>query len=414
VAGALALLAWAAVTACGGAAERPPAGDAVAARADAGDPEAEASLRSLPYGRWVPVAADDLREGVVLHEGRAAPGLNLFNTRHVAQAFLVDMEGRTVHRWRAPAAIEDAFQHVEPAADGGLVGLVKDRGLLRLDADSRLLWTRDLPAHHDVALLGDGGMWVPSRLPRWVDHDGERLPILEDRLTRLDAEGGVLEHVGLWELFGGAVPERRWRAIRDWVAATGGGSGAEVLARVRSDSPPDLFHLNSVEVLERPVPGLGRPGDLLISIRELDTVAVLDPGARRVRWRWGPGHIERQHHPSVTDAGTVLLFDNGRRRGWSRVVEVDPATAQVVWEYRATPPESFFSFSRGAAQRLPNGNTLITESDAGRVMEVTPAGEVVWELLGPRVPAAAGRPPRRAAIYRLRRMPADWWPPDPD
>lgn len=63
--------------------------------------------------------------------------------------------------------------------------------------------------------------------------------------------------------------------------------------------------------------------------------------------------------------------------------ELDPITKTVEWEYKADPPEEFFSSTRGGSQRLSNGNTLITESNRGRVFEVTPSGEKVWELLQP-------------------------------
>ena len=399
------------------AADAPPAAAASASAApldgdgEVADPaaaEATAQLRSLPYGRWVPVAADDARQGVVIHDPRAWPGLNLFNPRYLARAFLVDMDGRTVHQWSLPDEQRDGFHHVEPTPDGGLVALIKNHRIVRLDAASHVLWSRDLPVHHDVALTADGGLWVPTRHRRWVEHEGERLPLVEDRLTRLGADGQVRREISLWDLFGRDVRDDQWQAIRDWVAAMEDRDPAKVIARAGADSPADVFHTNSVEILRRPVPGLGERGDLLISIRQLDTVAVVDPRSGAIRWRWGPGELDHQHQPSVTRAGTVLIFDNGRLRRWSRVVEVDPASGAIVWQYRAEPRESFFSFSRGGAQRLPNGDTLITESDAGRVLEVTPAGEVVWELLAPLRPAADDKPPRRAAIYRLRRLPADW------
>jgi hypothetical protein len=352
---------------------------------------------------------------VVVHEpGRAAPGLNLFNPRHLPRAFLLDMDGRVVRQWSLPDEKRDGFHHVEPTPDGGLVALIKNVRVLRLDAGSRVVWSRPLPVHHDVALRADGGMWVPTRHRRWIERDGERLPILDDRLTRLDAEGRVRREISIWNLFGDRVDDKRWQKIRTWIAEMEDRSPEAVIARAGADSPADVFHTNSVEILPREVPGLGSRGDLLISIRELDLVAVIDPRSREIGWTWGPGELDRQHQPTLTEAGTVLIFDNGRHRRWSRALEVDPATDGIVWQYRAEPRESFYSFSRGGVQRLPNGNTLITESDAGRVFEVTPEGDVVWELLAPRQPSADDRPARRAAIYRLRRMPEGWPEPGGD
>ena len=98
--------------------------------------------------------------------------------------------------------------------------------------------------------------------------------------------------------------------------------------------------------------------------------------------------------------GSILVFDNGTRRMRSRVLEVDPTTGKIAWSYSAA---DFFTRLRGAAQKLPNGNVLATESDSGHAIEVTPAGKVVWEFWNPDVRNSAGKKPERAAIYRLMR-----------
>ena len=68
---------------------------------------------------------------------------------------------------------------------------------------------------------------------------------------------------------------------------------------------------------------------------------------------------------------------------FSRVVEIDPQTAEVTWQYKDTPPFAFYSPFMGSAQRLPNGNTHVTESAKGRLFEITRDGEVVWEYVLP-------------------------------
>ncbi len=84
-----------------------------------------------------------------------------------------------------------------------------------------------------------------------------------------------------------------------------------------------------------------------------------------------------------------MLFDNGSHRqndsliSYSRGVEVNPATNKIEWEYKADPPQSFYSALISGCQRLPNGNTLICEGLKGHVFEVTMDGEVVWEYLSP-------------------------------
>ncbi len=81
--------------------------------------------------------------------------------------------------------------------------------------------------------------------------------------------------------------------------------------------------------------------------------------------------------------GHLLLFNNGGPRKASSVLELDPATGEMVWEYHGSAQAPFYSETCGTAERLPNGDTLITESDSGRAFEVTPRGEIVWEFWNP-------------------------------
>ena len=108
-------------------------------------------------------------------------------------------------------------------------------------------------------------------------------------------------------------------------------------------------------------------------------------------WAWGPTNLHRQHHPTLLANGNILVFDNGRQR--SQVVEIDPATLEVAWRYAPG----------GSAQRLPNGNTLITESDRGYVFEVTREGETVWRFANPDVQTDN----QRIAIGRMTRFAED-------
>jgi hypothetical protein len=96
-----------------------------------------------------------------------------------------------------------------------------------------------------------------------------------------------------------------------------------------------------------------------------------------------------------------LLFDNGDERGYSRIIELDPRTKEIVWQYKADPPEDFFSDSRGSCQRLPNDNILITESTKGRVFEITRSGEIVWEFYVPEIDESTKA---RKTIYRVVRI----------
>ncbi len=107
----------------------------------------------------------------------------------------------------------------------------------------------------------------------------------------------------------------------------------------------------------------------------------------------------------------MLLFDNmglGPRR--SRVVELnlrsEKPTDEIAWEFPRVKQEPFPSKTCGTARRLANGNTLITESDAGRALETTPDGEIVWEFYNPH--RAVKDESYIATLFELIRLPADF------
>ena len=169
----------------------------------------------------------------------------------------------------------------------------------------------------------------------------------------------------------------------------------------KHDTLFDIMHTNSIELLDRDIKGLGKKGDILLSIREIDLVAVLDAQKEQIIWQWGPGIISRQHHPTLLDNGNILIYDNGHKTQHTQIIELDPAAKKIVWTYEGSPEEPFWSFWGGSSQRLPNGNTLIAESISGRAFEVTRDGKIVWEFYNPDI---STKRKARATIYRLMRI----------
>jgi hypothetical protein len=168
----------------------------------------------------------------------------------------------------------------------------------------------------------------------------------------------------------------------------------------------DYHHLNTIEVLADTPLGRRDPrfraGNVLLCLRNVDLVLILDAESRAVVWSWGPGVLDYPHMPTLLPSGHLLVYDNGAHRGWTRVLEVEPLSGEIVWSYQGDPPASFFSELRGSSQRLPNGNTLIAESERGRAFEVTPEGEIVWEFWNPELTDG-----RRRRFYRMQRLPRE-------
>jgi hypothetical protein len=374
------------------------AGDASPEGARA-DGELLAQLHSLGYLDSAELAPGEAKlQGVTLEiPERSQPGVNLFLASGRSEARLIDASGRALHVWSLEAS-RSGWHHVELAPDGTLYAIRRDGDLFALDARSRVLWRRPLGAHHDLALLPSGEIAVLRSVFIEVPYQGRALPLVDDRVAVLSPGGELLREISLHRLFGARIPAERLAQIA---------SHPPEHWRERAHPPRrgvDVFHTNSVEVLEADVPGLGRRGDFLLSIRELDLLAVVDPGGEQVRWSWGEGELESQHAASVTRDGNVLVFDNGIRRGFSRVLEIDPASRRIVWERRGDPPGSFFSRRMGACQALANGNRLVTSSEQGTVFEITREGERVWEFWTPDVDAQRSR---RATLYRMTRYPAE-------
>jgi hypothetical protein len=317
--------------------------------------------------------------GVTRHDpARAWQGLNLLISGHEPAAVLMDMDGNVVHRWslsfaeafpdRADAPVQSSmgfWRRVLLLPGGELLAIFDNLGMIKLDRDSRLLWANPCRCHHDLDVAPDGRIYTVANRAEVVPRLHPYEPVLLDFLVVLDANGKVEREVPLLEAF-----EKSF-----YVPALRRG-------------PPfgDVFHTNTVTWLdgrhEAVLPAFRR-GNVLLSLRELSTIAVLDPERQEIVWAASDQWL-KQHEPVLVPEGRMLIFDNkGGAEGRSRVLEFDPRTRAVSWSYAGSAQEPFDSATGGSVQRLPNGNTLITESDGGRALEVTAAGEIVWEYYNP-------------------------------
>lgn len=365
-----------------------------------GDARAIEALKSLPYATWTEVREEDaLKNGVVLHDAtRAFQGVNLYSSENEPGAFLLDMNGNLILELRDARPEPRTWKLVKALIPDRFAALAQDGSILEVDKRSAVSWEKNQDFHHDFYIDSAGGLHVIDRRIREVPELSRRKPVRDDHFVVFSAGGDLELEISSADLI--VEHEELLEVANDQ-------------RRPPLDREVDVFHTNTISRIPRDVYGsssgelLFQKGDLLICWRNLDTIAVIDPTRSAIRWHWGAGEIEWPHHPTLLDNGNILLFDNGSERGWSRVIEIEPESGDIVWEYVGTPRESFFSSSRGSAQRLPNGNTLITDSMAGRVLEVAPDGETVWEFFEPRTRKKWFRT-ERATIYRMTRLPR--WP----
>ena len=196
------------------------------------------------------------------------------------------------------------------------------------------------------------------------------------------------------------------------------------------------------------------PDNIITDSREANIIMIIDKKTGKIVWKLGPeytstpglkklGQIIGQHHAhmiprGLPGEGNILVFDNGgqagygsatptaltgvgnAQRGYSRVLEFDPITFEIKWQYTfkeagyfQLDSYKFYSHYISAAQRLPNGNTMITEGADGRIFEVTPDHELVWEYISPYFNNYPGGKPENKTwnfIYRAYRVPYEWVP----
>jgi hypothetical protein len=352
-------------------------------------------LEELAHLGYVDHAVPDGSDaaGVVLHEpGRAWPGYTLVTSLPNGRATLVDMQGRELRSFQDPGGAEARLSRAEILRNGDVLCLSpKSDTLSRLRFDGELLWRLPLEVHHDGVELPDGRLLVLTRRFRVIPSvDPERRSV-DNLLTFVSADGRVLEEHSLYDLL--EAEPRLLRVVRP--------PGLEGLP---SGYNIDPIHANAVFWLTDPrledTNPLFRPGRLLVTLRYLDAVALLDLQERRCVWAFGPGELEGPHDASLLSDGHMLVLDNGYEpRGWSRVVEVDPASGAIVWEYRASEPRRFHTSGRGTVQALPNGNVLVGNSNSGEAFEVDRAGRLVWRYLNPLRDEAGARGVIRVERY---------------
>lgn len=361
---------------------------------DAGHHEKTERVKSLGYvGGSVPAPQ---AVNVTVHDPEHAfDGLNLYTSGHGGEATLMDMDGRVLHRWSY--ALHDAWpglpegrvhenfwRRVHLYPNGDLLVLWEGLGILKLDADSNLVWKTQNHAHHDFEVLPDGSIYVLTRRSRMVPRLHPERRILDDRVTRLDAEGREIHSFSILD----ALESRDWE-------------------RLYADGSGDILHTNAIEVLGRELEGIHpafRRGNLLLSVRTLGMIGVIDIETETFAWT-ATGAWRGQHQPVALHNGRILLFDNLGAGKQSRVMELDPRTLTAVWTYQGDAEHPFYTASSGLSARLPNGNTLITESDAGRAFEVTPDSEIVWEFYNPN--RTGEKRELIATLFEVMRLPPD-------
>ena len=282
---------------------------------------------------------DRKARGVLIHDRtRAYAGLGFYNSRIRHTAHLIDMDGIVVHEWTYPS---DSWQHSQLLPDGDVLAVVKDHALLRIDRDSNLRWKDEDRYNHGTWVDGEGRIYAMARRAEVVPAIHESLETVVDRIVVLSPDGVKLEDISVLDIILGSPYAFLLPVVREDGLPPPGENGISL----------DLLHLNHVAVLDGSLAHrspLFAKDNLLISMRNINAIAILAAGTREILWLWGPSNLAYQHHPTLLGNGRVLIFDNGIER--SEVLEVDPLTGKIPWRYTAP---GFFSATREARNGCP-------------------------------------------------------------
>ncbi len=356
-------------------------------------------LRSIPYVSYSETPTAGKSGITVLDQKLSCPGYNLYVIRGLCLAELVDSEGNILRTWH-----DDGFrfwQDFELLADGTFIVLgenkaeantafehrLENRAILKFTWNGKKLGESKLPAHHELHFSAGNPMLTLLHGFRLIPEVDATDRILDNQVAVLSAHGEVLDSISLYDLLKD-VPDFQLQEVK--------------ATNVYQATFIDLFHANTAEWIVNKVGLEAIPSQcIMVTMRHQDTVAIIDWKTKQVIWTWGQGVLSGPHDATVLENGNVLVFDNGLGRQWSRIIELDPQTREIVWQYQSPDRKDFYTATRGTSQRLPNGNTLITESNKGRAFEVMPSGQVVWDFNTPHMDSKN----HRANIIRMRRYP---------
>jgi hypothetical protein len=366
--------------------------------------------------RWYRERAGQVENVVAYDPTAIGPGLTLIvgigpDSDNIAK--IVDSGGHVIHQWTVgwftlwpnPTHLpEEAVPKAKPGEiihgvaltdNGDLVFNYERLGMVRIDACSSVKWRLAERTHHSL-------YWDTARRSFWTlgqrsgASDVARLPnhaksFVEYSILEVSPEGKILQEISIADmLIRNGLQGMLYMSTKDnWGTAVSG----------------DTLHANDVETFpEKMTPGIFQPGDVMVSLRNINGVFVFDGKTLKTKFKT-IGKVLRQHDPDFVDGNTISIFDNNNLRPetkdvYSKIAQIDARDGSASVVYGGSAEQSFFTDIMGKHQYLDNGNILLTESRNGRALEVTEDGRVVWEYNNVVEPGVVG------LLSEAQRLPA--------
>ena len=370
--------------------------------------------------RWVADAPE--KTGLVGKvDGAYQPGHILYTTTHDRKVHLIDENGEALHEWDfsfeeawpgqthiiSVVPITDKYAYARDAhvyENGDILVMVTiggttpwGIGLIKLDKDSNILWTYDGYANNDFHVTRDGRIFV-------VEHDIREdkpdvdvdvfVPFLEDNIVEIGQDGKPIKRISLID----AAIEAGYQA---W------------FMQFENDGKGDPTHSNSIEDIPEDHPSIEwlKRGYLVVSVRNLNSLVVLDPESGKVI-KIIEVRARMQHDIDYLPNRHFMLFDNQgdfEGEGYTRVIEFEPDTQNIVWSYNGGDgEEELQSQFWGETQRMDIGTTMITYGEKGEIREVDADGNIVWRYIAPFTNVVEGKE-RVASMTHAEKLPASYF-----
>lgn len=313
------------------------------------------------------------------------------------EARVVELDGSVVQHWSLdwfetwPDAehVPDIFMpkqtpgtNIHGAAvmdNGDLVFNFEYQGLVRMDVCGEVVWRLPYLTHHSVFVDEESGhLWVSGKrfheepVARLPNH---RPPFAEPTVLEISPNGDILREISVFEILSNNDMEGLLQ-LKDF---------SEIL-KEKGTTTGDTLHLNDVEVFPSHLSAdQFKPGDVMISLRNIHTVLVFDPESLEVTFV-KTGDVIGQHDPDFIDGSTISVFDNhvtseADALRQSRVMMLTAPEGEAEVYYEGTESQPFYTEVMGKHQWLENGNLLLTEATKGRAFEVDTQGKIVWQLV---------------------------------
>lgn len=348
--------------------------------------------------------------------GKTFDGYTLFTSNTSDQAFLIDMNGLVVHKWKLKF---DAGLYAILLPNGNLLagGAAKEKpvnfggssGMItEYDWDGKVVWewkefSDTYTQHHTFHRMPNGNTLVLG----W-EYKSYEEAMAKGRDPKTLSQEGYKNHgkliKGLWPDYVREI-SREGKIVWEWHVWDHLGKGPNqfdinfVLPKAaRYMARPDWTHCNTVDYIPE-------TDQIIVNSRNFGEFYLINHKTGAMEWRWGnpcaygqgkcPSFLDDgdqqlfgPHHVSRLDNGNFLVFDNGWHRPEgerSRVLEMEPKTGKIVWQWVSKMAHTFYSRYQGAVQKLPNGNYLITSSGSGHLLEITGGNkpDIVWEWVSP-------------------------------